>query len=306
MFHTTSIVFGMILAAQVGADSRALRNDQVRVEHCVVSQIEHAQLPAQEAGVLSQLNVKEGDRVKEGDVLGKIDDTDALVRRKAAQFKLNVETEKATNDALVRLQAKLIELYKAEYEQSIAINNRSPGTISESELRVQRVRWEKAVLDAVVEDMNFKIAGLQQKVAEVEVEAVENELNRRTLKAPYDGDVINLMKQRSEWVREGDVVLWMVRMDRLRVEGFVNEEVSPNEVFSADVEITVDLGGQAKKRIAGTISYVSDIVESNGDYRVWAEIENPESGGDYPWLLRPGIEADMVINLKPSAAAPTR
>jgi multidrug efflux pump subunit AcrA (membrane-fusion protein) len=296
MFHTTSLVFTAILASQFGGEIAPPPDGKVEVEHCVVSQIEHAQLPAQEPGKLTQLDVKDGDIVAEGDVLGKIDDTDALVRKKAAQFKWEVEHEKATNDALVRLQAKLIELYKAEYEQSLAINKRSPGTISESELRVQRVRWEKAVLDAVVEDMNFKIAGLQENVAKAEAEAVENELDRRVLKAPYDGVVVRLMKQRAEWVREGDVVLWMVRMDRLRIEGFVNaDEVSPHEVFNAPVEITVDLVGTTEETINAEISFVSPIVESNGDYRVWAEVENPKGKGDYPWLLRPGIEAKMVI-----------
>ena len=314
MSQTASIVLSLILAAQPGGEAYPTRSDQVRVEHCVVSQVEHVQLPAQEAGVLAHLGVKEGDTVKplkegdtvkEGDILGKIDDTDALVRKKAAQYKLNVETEKATNDALVRLQAKLIELYKAEYEQSLAINKRSLGTISASELRVQRVRWEKAVLDAVVEDMNFKITGLQQKVAEVELEAVENELSRRTLKAPYDGVVVRLIRQRSDWVREGDPILWIVRMDRLRVEGFVNaDKVAPHEVFGAEVAITVDLVGETVENISGTISFVSPIVESNGDYRVWAEIKNPAGRGDYPWRLRPGIEADMVIKLKRLAVTP--
>ena len=305
MSHTASIVLSVILAAQPGGEGYTMRSDEVRVEHCVVSEIEHVQLPAQEAGMLAQLDVKDGDCVAEGDVLGKIDDTDALVRKKAAQYKLNVETEKATNDALVRLQVKLIELYKAEYEQSQAINKRSAGTISASELRVQRVRYEKAVLDAVVEDMNFKIAGLQQKVAEAELEAVDNEFNRRTLRAPYDGVVVQLLRQRSDWVRAGDPVLYLVRMDRLRVEGFVNaDEVAPHEVFGAPVEITVDLVGETVAKLSGTISYVSPTVESNGDYRVWAEIDNPPGRGDYPWLLRPGVEADMVIKLKRLAATP--
>jgi macrolide-specific efflux system membrane fusion protein len=307
MFHTASLVLTAILASQLGSDRSPLGQDEVGVEHCVVSQIDDAKLPAQEAGMLVELAVKEGDLVKEGDVLGKIDDTDALDRKRAADYELNVAKEKATNDALVRLQAKLIELYKAEYEQSLAINKRSPGTISESELRVQRVRWEKAVLDAVVEDMNFKIAGLEQQVAEVKVETVENELERRVLKAPYDGVVVQIFTKRSEWVREGDPVLWLVRMDRLRVEGFVNaDEVAPHEVYGAAVEITVDLVGETVETIGGTISFVSPIVESNGDYRVWAEVDNPEGQGTYPWLMRPGIEADMVIKRQQGPVSRTR
>jgi hypothetical protein len=76
---------------------------------------------------------------------------------------LAVAEEKATNDAEVQVARKLIDLAKAEYEESLAINKRSPGTIPETTLRRQRVTWEKAVLDALAAEMTFKIAGLSAR-----------------------------------------------------------------------------------------------------------------------------------------------
>ena len=55
---------------------------------------------------------------------------------------------------------KVIEMYKAEYEESVAINKDSGGSaIPPTQLRRQRVHWEKAALDYIVAEMDFQNRG---------------------------------------------------------------------------------------------------------------------------------------------------
>ncbi|MCU0871426.1 MAG: HlyD family efflux transporter periplasmic adaptor subunit [Pirellulaceae bacterium] len=306
MNTTMLLIANLILAAQ--PSSPTPNATVLELPSCLVSLIDEVSLPAQEAGVLQEIVAKEGVRFKTGEVLGKVDETETLLRQKAAKFKLDVATEKATNDAEVKVARAIVELYKAEYEESTAINKDSRGSaIPPTQLRRQRVQWEKAALDCVAADMNFKVAGLERNVSEAELEAVDNELERRTLRAPFDGVVVEMYRRQSEWVQPGEPVLRFVRMDRLRIEGFVNaREVSPGQVDGAAVEITVILPGNVQEKMSGTISYVNPEVGSNREYRVWAEIDNPPGHGGYPWLLRPGTTAGMVIRLNPVAKAAGR
>jgi macrolide-specific efflux system membrane fusion protein len=300
MSSTLLLISSVLLSAQPASGPPSDRSNVARLPHCLVSLIDDVDLPAQETGILQSLDVKEGDRVTEGGVLAKIDDTDALVRKKAAEFRLAVAQERAVNDSDVKVKRKLIEYYKAEIDASRAINRRAPGTISEAELRVQTVRWESSVLEALKADMDFKIAGIEKKVAEAELEAVTNELGRRVVRAPFDGVVTKLYRKQSEWVQPGEPVLRIVRMDRLRVEGFVDaDRYAPEQILGAEVDILVDLVGETVAKLTGTIDYVSPIVEANGDYRVRAEFQNVPGRGDYPWLVRPGDEAETIIKLKP-------
>jgi len=305
MNTTMLLIANLILAAQPA--SPAPNATVLELPSCLVSLIDEVSLPAQEEGVLQEIVAKEGVRFKTGEVLGKVDETETLLRQKAAKFKLEVANEKATNKAPVDLAKKVIEMYKAEYEESIAINERSAGAIPPAQLRKQRVYWEKGASDYIVAEMDFKIAGLERKVSEAELEAVDSELERRTLRAPFDGVVVEMYRRQSEWVQPGEPVLRFVRMDRLRIEGFVNaREVSPGQVDGAAVEITVTLPGDVQERMSGTISYVNPEVGSNREYRVWAEVDNPPGHGGYPWLLRPGTTAGMVIQLKPAAKSAGR
>jgi len=264
--------------------------------------IDHANMPAEEPGILTSLTAKEGQTVKKGDVLGKIDDRDALARKKAADAKLETAREKATNDVELQVAKKIIDLAAAEWEESLAINKRLPGSIPEATVRRQKVQWEKAKLDAIAAQMAFDIAGFDEKVAKAELEAVQNELDRRTLRAPFDGVIVQLYRQESEWVQPGDPILRIVNMDSLRVEGFLSaDRYAPDQVDGANVTITVDLVGEETAELRSTIGHVSPLVEASGDYRIWAKVEkNPPGRGGYPWLLRPGEEATMQIQLRPS------
>ena len=90
----------------------------------------------------------------------------------------------------------------------------------------------------------------------------------------------------------------VVRMDRLRVEGFLNSEhYAPEQVLGATVRVMLDLAGDYNETLQGKIDYVSPLVEASGDYRVWAEVDNRPGRGGYHWLLRPGSEAEMIIEL---------
>jgi RND family efflux transporter MFP subunit len=302
------LVTAAVLAQPAGSPP-AGRPQQAHLSHCVISLIDHVELPAEEEGILSELLAKEGMEVRQGQVLGHLDRTNVLVRMKAAEARLAVANEKATNDANVRVAKKLIELSRAEYEESVAINQRSRGAIPETQLRRQRVTQEKAELDAEAAEMEFRIAGLERKEAEAQIEAVENELQRREIKAPFDGVVLTLYRQQNEWVKPGEPVLRVVRMDRLRVESFLSaDRYAPEEVDGASVQILLTLVGGEQRVLPATIDYVSPIVEASGNFRVWAEVDNPPGRGGYRWLMRPGGEAEMVITLKPAqiAALPDR
>ncbi|MEI7781642.1 MAG: hypothetical protein WCJ18_06930, partial [Planctomycetota bacterium] len=54
----------------------------------------------------------------------------------------------------------------------------------------------------------------------------------------------------------------------------------------------------AARPAAGRIVFTSPIVESGGDYRVFAEVENRQIEGTQQWLLRAGQTATLVIHSK--------
>ena len=83
---------------------------QATLLHCQVLLLEDVEVPAQEAGALLAMNVKEGDFVQQGQLLGQIDDRQAQLQKEAALLERSVAQAKADDDIEVRYAQKSFEL----------------------------------------------------------------------------------------------------------------------------------------------------------------------------------------------------
>src|SRR5207253_10136605 len=97
-------------------------------------------------------------------------------------------------------------------------------------------------------------------------------------------------------VAAGETVLQVIRIDRLRVEGFLNAtEVGPEEVANRPVAVEVQIAGGRTARFTGKVVFISPLVQAGDKYRVRAEVENRTEAGTP--VLRPGMTATMTIAL---------
>ena len=72
------------------------------------------------------------------------------------------------------------------------------------------------------------------------------------------------------------------------------------------VTAEVILADNRREKFAGRIVFTSPIVESGGDYRVFAEVENRQAEGTQQWLLRAGQTATMTIHSGAQPLPPVR
>lgn len=308
MSLTTAILASALaLAAPPGAPENTVRTgNEVQVKYCLISMIDHVRLSAREAAQVMQMNVVEGQTVKEGDVLVQLDDSDSQIKRNAAHWETEVARTQASSDERLEASRKTAEVAKTEYEQALEINEKSPGAVSKTEVRRAKLTYERSLLEAEVAQLEMKIAEQTVNVKEAAVKAAENEIDRRRIVAPIDGEVDHVMIKKGEWVQPGQPAIEIVRLDRLRVEAFLNAyDVSPREVKGRPVIIEVpnayrdSEGNPVSERFEGTIGFVSNQIVSDGAYRVWVEFENRRTviNGIEDWAVRPGMTANMTVSL---------
>ncbi len=100
-----------------------------------------------------------------------------------------------------------------------------------------------------------------------------------------------------EWVAPGDPVVRIVRVDRLRLEAFLNaKDFGPEEIDGKAITVEVDLARGRKVKFPGKVVFVSPLVEAGGEYRVLCDVVNRQENAQ--WLLRPGMVADMTIHVR--------
>jgi RND family efflux transporter MFP subunit len=270
-------------------DRAAAEEPAIEVESVVLRLMEEAEVPAQESGVLISVAVREGQRVKKGELLAQIDDQVPRLAAESAKAQLDIARAKATNDIAIRFAKKSLEVSQAELKRSTASIERFPNSVSQSQMDVERLSVQKNTLEAEQATQDQKIATLEMNAKQNELTAAEAEVTRRRIVAPFDGVIVQVYARRGEWVKPGQQALRIVNVDRLKAEGFVPADRATAELVSQPVEVTVESSGNAQP-FKGAIVFVSPEVDPiTGQVRVWAEIDNRNA------RLRPGLPAKMVV-----------
>ncbi len=283
-----------------GSQITASQNDAAVILNCRVILIDDLQvpadLPAQESGVLTSLEVSEGMSVVAGRVLAQVDTRMASKQRDVAAAQLEVAILEADNETSVDF-ARLASL-KAENDLRKAeqTNRLAPGAIPEVEILGFALAWDQSKAQIKQAEHELAIAKISVTVREAQLALAEQEVERRTIKAPIDGVIQEIRPQVGEWLRPGEPVMRIVRMRQLRVKGRVDaNRLQPYQLQGRDVKIEV-LGGDGRvvDTFQGKIVFVSQLIETGSLFEVWADVENRQPREGF-WSLRPGMNATMII-----------
>jgi macrolide-specific efflux system membrane fusion protein len=274
---------------------RAAAVEPLAVESVVLRLLGEAEVSAQEAGLITKISVREGDRVKQGDLLSQIDDEVARLAAAAAELQYDVAAAKATNDVRLRFSQKALEVSEAELRRSTDSIDRFAKSVSQSQLDVERLTVEKNRLELEQAAHEHQVAQLEMKTKDHERTAAKAAVARRQISAPIEGVVVQLLVRPGEWVEPGQQALRIVNVDRLKAEGFISAQRATADLAGQPVRLTVELGGDAAAAFDGKIVFVSPEVDPiTGQVRVWAEIDNRDG------KLRPGLPARMEVESQES------
>ena len=182
-------------------------------------------LPAKEPGVLVQLAVKEGTQVKAGQVIGKIDDSEPQMKKKAAIADYNGAYKRWKDDVEIRFAKAQAAVAKAEYEQTGG--NQSTCRKSRHRSRI-RTRPSSIGTTSIWPSKNRshdkELAKFEALTKQAELDAADLAIKRRTIVAPFDGVVEEIKRKQEEWVQPGDTILTLLRLDTMHVEGAIEQK----------------------------------------------------------------------------------
>lgn len=295
-FGATSPSFGSTSDARFGnqdVDSN-YEPGTIPVLGAAVQLIDPILIPARETGVIAELSVREGDFIAAGQVFGRIDD---LLFQSALE------------------QAKL--QYKIAYDKA---NDGSAVLAARSRFSVAKIeaaKKRKLIIDGATSDSELVIAELQEKLAEIEITKASNErtsalneaklrlaqlqevearLERHTFQCDFDAYVFEVFKRKQEFVREGDDVARVARMDRLYVQGNVDmAKATPQDLIGKPVEASINTQ-DGKQTFTGVVRSVGLETKGPAEIFIKAEVENRKVGDQ--WVLRPNMTANLKIKVK--------
>ena len=286
--------------AQTREDRRAAKDP---LNYCHVEIIHQVDVPARDAGVLNLLDVMEGQNVEKGALLGSIDKEDAELAVKIATAEYNAARKTAENTISIQYAIKSYDVARADYDASLEANRKAPGTVTEQQMRSQKLQAERSVMQAEMARHEYEVAQLDALAKYANYERAKAAIDRRDIVSPLNGVIVKKYKHEGDWVQPGETVLQIIQMDRLWVEGNIDAtKYARHEVIGRPVKISVDLTGGGTEVLTGKVVFASPIVVSD-EYKIRAEVQNRKApGNSNQWLLSPGLNAKMeLLDAAPAA-----
>ncbi len=285
LFAATALLF-------VTSLSYAAEPEEFKLEKVVITVMEQLEVPAQAEGSLSRVDVKEGDVLQQGDAIARIRDDDAKLEIARQRINLENAIALAENTVAIRLAKKERERAHAELSRAERWGKKVKDAVSKSEIERLQLALDKAELDIEQATEDLKTAQRAVDAHKNEVSRAENLLLKRSIRSPVRGVVVHVAKHRGSWVKPGDAVVRVLRLDRLRVEAILPREMLLKPLKGSRVVVSIDLPDRGTGEYEGRIVFVRpELNPLNNQIRVWAEIENDEL------LLRPGLSGSMTIHL---------
>ncbi|MFV2067563.1 MAG: efflux RND transporter periplasmic adaptor subunit, partial [Pirellulales bacterium] len=220
-------------------------------------------------GIIAAIDVHEGDSVERGDVVAVLDQDvlDALLAIADQSMRAQGTLDSATAElALAQHRLKKLQLLRVQ------------GNASQDE--IERTRADVAIAEARV-----RSATEERLIRKLEYRKIQAQVERRTLRAPIDGVVLDIKKDIGEYVAPNDPhVLTLVQLDPLLATFSIAAQQASG--LSEGQAITVSLADALMESTAvpvameGTVEFVAPVTSAeSGTVRVKIRIPNPD--GEY-------------------------
>src|SRR4051812_43973824 len=164
-----SMILASAASSATNAQAADTQKSTIEVQSVVVRLLEEAEVPAQEAGVITGVAVVEGQRVKQGELLAQIDDQVARLAAEATKAKYDISRAKATNDVRLRYAQKATDVSEAELRRSTESIEHFAKSVSQSQLDVEQLTVQKNRLEAEQARHEQEVAVLEMKREEAEL-----------------------------------------------------------------------------------------------------------------------------------------
>ena len=239
-------------------------------------------------GRIVKIGIKEGDEVKAGDFLLKLDST---------QYEANAERDRAF------IQSSQAELIKAEttLQKNKSFYDRQKNLYDSGLISKEQLEQAKVQLD--ISDASNRSVEFQIQQAQASLKSTLDNLSKTVFTSPIDGVITSLRVEEGEMAiigtmnNTGTVLMTIADLSVMEVEVEVDEtdvigvqlgqtadirvDAFPNQTIKGKV---TEIGSSALQKLGATAS-----TQESKDFKVVVTLENPSK------LLKPGLSASADI-----------
>ena len=216
------------------------------------------QIAPRVSGQIKEIYIKDNQKIKEGDIIAKIDDADYKIKLAQAQamYEKALFSQKV---AKAKLDAINTEIKLAKKDLDRYTNLYKAGAVSQQTLDNAKIKYDntKAKLlsaeESILSNTDNKVADAELRVLKAQRDQAALNLEYTNIIAPNSGTVTNKNVEKGKYVQTGQPIFMLVT-DNIWVEANFKESQVGLMKIGQEVEIKVD--AYPKKKFKGKIESI--------------------------------------------------
>ncbi|MFA7057949.1 MAG: efflux RND transporter periplasmic adaptor subunit [Candidatus Cloacimonadales bacterium] len=210
-------------------------------------------------GVLTNFDLKEGDKVELNQLIAVVDTTDkALMKMEITEqlTMINLKRKKAQADLAI-MQAELdkatrdVENYQSLYNSKVVALE-----------IVETFQHKRLILSKQLSSANISLALIKQEAEQLKIklQIADRELQKCQIKSPISGTILTKYVQEGELLTMGKPLLKLTNLNEVYLKAYVTQTQLSTIKLNQSVTILID-DSQGLKELSGEISYINSKAE---------------------------------------------
>jgi RND family efflux transporter MFP subunit len=215
-------------------------------------------------GVIAKIQVKEGQKVKKGDELLRLDDRLYIREANRRDLILKDSTRLNTSQHNKEILKKLLENTNKLYV--------TRGAVSEEEVKKLTMQY-----NSLVGEINTLSA--EKKREQVEYDIAKEQIEQRVLRTPINGVIADIVPDVGEWAEPSKMLIRVVDTSKGLLEININVNLLHKQQLHTNSKVDIEfLGGSVIKK-QGIVVFISPVVDTSSSL-VRLNIEYDNQDGD--------------------------
>ncbi len=287
-----SSLFVSALLITVVLTPNAFGQLEISYDSAQLTLIDNVTVATLDPGVVKRVLVQPGKMIAQDDALVELDSDLYKVEAASAELNLKIAKQDVKNDVNLRFARKSLAVNEKQLEKSLNAVREYALSISETEIDRLRLERDQSKLSCEQAEMEGETAGLNVDLRTQEASGAKIRLERRSIKSPIAGMVVDTSVQVGESVTAGQPMVRVISLKKLRAKAvfsskhafIVNRETPAVFEFDRDGEI---------ERMSAKVFFVSpEILPTEKVFEVWADIDNSKG------QLLPGLKGKLILKIE--------
>ena len=218
-------------------------------------------LAAADTGLVAELFVREGQGVRAGELVAALDTQVLEATQQIAERHVASSGKIDSAKAELRLRQARVDKFEELLGRAHA---------SQEEL-------DRAEIDRDIAAATLLVAEEERAIRRLERDRIAVQLDRRTVRSPIDGVIVERLKEAGEFVSPADpIVMRVVQLDPLRATFSVPEDLAVHLTEGESAIVRLQSPNEDEREVRAQIEFVSPVIDSeSGTVQVRTRIANP-------------------------------